>query len=99
MHGVGDLHAREALLKPEPHMPTPAGDERGAGAELAQDTFVEETTQPNLLLRALSGDAFATLQPHMERVEISLLEVLTEAGAPYEHVYFPETGVISIVNR
>ena len=80
-------------------MRTSTGHEPGLGAHAAPASFVEETTQPNLLLRAMPAEALAALEPHMERMVVSLLEVLADSGKPHEHVYFPETGVISIVNR
>jgi CRP-like cAMP-binding protein len=77
-------------------MHTPIGHERGDARE---PSLVTETPQANLILRALPADALASLEPHMERVEVPLLEVLAREGEPYEYVYFPETGVISIVNK
>ena len=60
---------------------------------------VEDSPRPNRLLRAMPADVVALLEPHMERLNVPLLEVLGEPGVPFEHVFFPETGVISIVNK
>lgn len=53
----------------------------------------------NRLLRALPAAELALLQPHLERFELQVMEVLAEADAPLTHVYFPEHGVISVVRR
>ena len=54
----------------------------------------------NRLLRALPDEEYALLAPHMERrVCEEVFTVLTPANEPYSHVYFPEVGVISIVNE
>jgi CRP-like cAMP-binding protein len=52
---------------------------------------------PNRLLAALPDAVYARLQPRMRLVEYALGQVLAETGAPIEDVYFPHTGIISLV--
>jgi CRP-like cAMP-binding protein len=80
-------------------MPSPTRDSRAQEDVTSPPFAVEDSLQPNRLLRAFPADAIARLEPHMERMDIPLLEVLAEPGVPYEHVFFPETGVISLVNK
>jgi CRP-like cAMP-binding protein len=51
----------------------------------------------NLLLRTLSQADHALLQPHLERREAHIGQVLYEPNEPIERVHFPEGGVASIV--
>lgn len=53
----------------------------------------------NRLLSALPADVLTALEPHFEHVEIELLRVLVDANARFTHVFFPLTGVISIVSQ
>jgi CRP-like cAMP-binding protein len=53
----------------------------------------------NQLLQTLSVGDFGALQPHLQPIELVRDAVLVEAGAPLAHVYFPESGIISIVIR
>ncbi|WP_053080630.1 Crp/Fnr family transcriptional regulator, partial [Methylobacterium variabile] len=57
----------------------------------------QQATTRNLLLRALSPDDFAQLQPHLEPMTSQLREELIEAGEPIRELYFPETGFASVV--
>lgn len=80
------------MQRPDGHRPELDTESPGA-------SLLEQTAQPNHLLRALPADVLAALAPHLERVDVPLLETLASEGEPYEHVYFPETGVISIVSK
>ena len=51
----------------------------------------------NRLLAGLAPRDWARLQPHLERVDLVLHETLTKQGKPIEYVYFPENGMISLV--
>lgn len=51
----------------------------------------------NHLLAALPADEFARLEPHLERVSLSLGEVIYESGELLEYVYFPTTAIISLL--
>jgi CRP-like cAMP-binding protein len=52
----------------------------------------------NHLLAALPAIEWARFQPHIERVALERGAVLHEAGMPLIHVYFPESGVVSLVS-
>jgi CRP-like cAMP-binding protein len=51
----------------------------------------------NLILASLSDEISRALSAHLKPVEFKFGEVLTEAGAPIKNVYFPHTGIISLV--
>ena len=52
---------------------------------------------PNRLLAALPSDVFSALAPHLNTVELKFGDVLAEAGGTIRQVYFPYSGVISLV--
>jgi len=51
----------------------------------------------NLILRALCKDDLALLDPHFEPVALPLRLSVEKPLKPIEHVYFPDTGILSIV--
>jgi CRP-like cAMP-binding protein len=51
----------------------------------------------NLILAGLSAAEYDCLKPHLESISLRTGEVLAEMGTRVEYVYFPQTGVISIV--
>lgn len=51
----------------------------------------------NRILGRLSPEDFRRLEPHLQRTEMPSKHPLYEADTPLEHVYFPETGVASIL--
>jgi CRP-like cAMP-binding protein len=51
----------------------------------------------NHLLSHLSGADFALLQPNLEPVAMPLRLKLEIPNKPIGHVYFPETGIVSVV--
>ena len=51
----------------------------------------------NRLLVALPRDEHDRLLPHLEKVSLPLRDILYEANGPIAHVYFPLTGVVSLV--
>jgi CRP-like cAMP-binding protein len=53
--------------------------------------------QPNRLLAALSAVDFALLAPHLKDVRHKQGVLLQEAGDPIKVVYFPRTGMISLL--
>jgi CRP-like cAMP-binding protein len=70
-------------------LPTSSGDDEG-----------QARTRPgerNRLLRALSDAAYAQLVPRMEKVSLTMGQVLYEADTPIEHAYFIQRGVASLV--
>jgi CRP-like cAMP-binding protein len=52
---------------------------------------------PNRLLASLPASVFAGVQPHLKLVELKLGDVLAEAGSAIKRVYFPHSGIISLV--
>jgi CRP-like cAMP-binding protein len=54
---------------------------------------------PNRFLASLPKDACDWLRPYLEPVDLPLRKILYEAGQPIEHVYFPGSGMISLVIR
>ena len=55
-------------------------------------------TISNQLLCALSSDDLAALRPSLEPIALPKGFVLVEAGKPCEWAYFPDAGMISVVN-
>ena len=51
----------------------------------------------NRLLGALSAADFALLAPHLREIEFDLGSLLQEAGEIVEHVYFPLSGMVSLL--
>ena len=51
----------------------------------------------NRLLASLPKDEYKRLLPHLEKVSLPLREILYEADGPIPHIYFPLTGVVSLV--
>ncbi len=52
---------------------------------------------PNLLLARLPSKVFADIRPHLQLVELTHGDVLAEAGDTLKRVYFPHSGIISLV--
>src|SRR3954462_14740152 len=51
----------------------------------------------NQLLASLPAQVASTLQPHLELAELNFGDVLADAGQPVTRVYFPHSGIISLV--
>jgi CRP-like cAMP-binding protein len=51
----------------------------------------------NGLLAALPPEDFERLRPHMTPVELPLGAVVYESGSPLRHVYFPVSGIVSLL--
>ncbi|ESY39452.1 Crp/Fnr family transcriptional regulator [Mesorhizobium sp. M0152] len=51
----------------------------------------------NHVLKTLSSEDFARLQPSMHHVELGIKAQLEVSYQPIERVYFPETGIASVV--
>ncbi len=52
---------------------------------------------PNLLLASLRPADFEMLRPHLKPIELVHETVLFETGDPIDRVYFPTSGIISLV--
>ena len=48
-------------------------------------------------MNGLGADELTWLQPNLTQVRLSTGEPLNQAGAPIEHVYFPESGMVSML--
>jgi CRP-like cAMP-binding protein len=59
----------------------------------------ESNSHKNELLRRMSADDLALLQPHLERCILELKTTLEAAGSKIEAVYFPEEGIGSVIAR
>jgi CRP-like cAMP-binding protein len=51
----------------------------------------------NRLLAVLPPEVFTRLSPSLERVTLPLGHVLSEAGGESDHVYFPTTAIVSLL--
>lgn len=51
----------------------------------------------NRMLASLSQATQRALEPHLKTVELAHGTVVFESGSTVEHVYFPQSGVISLV--
>ena len=56
-----------------------------------------QPTVGNSLLRTLPASDYALLAPHFKRIPLPVKLRLHEAGRGIDRVYFPESGIISIV--
>lgn len=52
----------------------------------------------NRLLAALPEEEYALLQPQLERVPLAYRQDIYLAGAPIYDVYFPESGIVSLLS-
>src|SRR5207248_11390042 len=52
----------------------------------------------NCILRRLPQVQWKRLQPDLELIRMQRRTSLYEPGRPFDYVYFPETGVASIIN-
>src|SRR6185503_3843859 len=52
---------------------------------------------PNRLLSALPANEFAAVKAHLKPLELAFGTVVAEAGSSIKRVYFPHSGVISLV--
>lgn len=67
------------------------------GLEVTMEVLGPAPERPrNRILRSL-GDSYAALVPALERVRFTIRELIYDIDQPIEHVYFVESGVISVV--
>ncbi len=59
--------------------------------------MAKSANSPNRLLAALSQPDFDLLGPHLRTIKLVHEDVLLEAGDTVDRVYFPHSGVISLV--
>jgi CRP-like cAMP-binding protein len=55
------------------------------------------TVHGNRLLSGLSGEDRALLDPHLSRVQLRLRDEVERPNRPIKSVFFPESGIISVV--
>src|SRR4051812_32929825 len=51
----------------------------------------------NRILNSLPQNIFAALEPHLRHTDLVFASVIAETDKPVDLVYFPNTGVISLV--
>jgi len=59
--------------------------------------MVSSVRSPNRLLTSLSSADFELLVPRLKTIKLVRTTVLFEAGNPIKRVYFPHSGIISLV--
>jgi hypothetical protein len=52
----------------------------------------------NHLLRALPAEERARWEPHLQPVDMTLGSVIYESDATLDHMYFPTTSIVSLLN-
>jgi CRP-like cAMP-binding protein len=55
------------------------------------------TQSPNRILNSLPQNIFAAVEPHLKHVKLAFGTVVAETDRPVDRVYFPDTGIISLV--
>jgi CRP-like cAMP-binding protein len=68
-----------------------------ARPEKAAATSSLQTPKQNQILAALPAEAYARLLPNLELIQLPLGGVLYEPGVQMDYVYFPITGIISML--
>jgi CRP-like cAMP-binding protein len=59
--------------------------------------MIDQTTVRNRLLASLTSNDFALLAPYMTRMDLDRDYVLVAPSQPIEHIYFVESGMVSVV--
>jgi CRP-like cAMP-binding protein len=60
---------------------------------------IQQSTVQNRLLKALSTDDFALLQPHLQPQAVHLHQMMIAPYASIEQLFFPESGFTSVVSE
>jgi CRP-like cAMP-binding protein len=68
-----------------------------AGLKPAIDTAPSRADVRNRLLSKMGAYDFALLAPHLEMVALKERQIVEVPGKPITHVYFIETGIVSVV--
>jgi CRP-like cAMP-binding protein len=68
-----------------------------ARAEKAAAASSQPTPKQNQILAALPVEEYARLLPNLELIQLPLGAVLYEPGVEMDYVYFPITGIISLL--
>jgi hypothetical protein len=70
-------------------------ERRRRGPAERQESVMAQS--PNRILNALPQNIFAAMEPHLRDVTLAFGDFIAETGAPVANVYFPFTGVVSLV--
>ena len=65
--------------------------------KLKAPPLVPRPATANRLLASLAPDDLALITAHLEAVHLTLRDVLYDPGSEIEHVYFPTTGCVSMI--
>jgi CRP-like cAMP-binding protein len=84
MHDTADLDAAATERSDAARRPAPAP----AGAALR-----------NRLLLSLPPNELELIRMHLEPCKLEPLQLLVDGNAPIAHVYFPDSGIISVLSR
>ncbi|HEY8579005.1 MAG TPA: Crp/Fnr family transcriptional regulator [Beijerinckiaceae bacterium] len=60
---------------------------------------MSQTCYANKLLRSMAADDFQALQTHLEPHDLNRRQVIVHRNAVVTHVYFPESGQVSVLAR
>ena len=60
---------------------------------------LEQSSEQNWLLKSVDADDYRWISEHLKPVDLKLGDVFAERDQPFEYVYFPETGVVSVTNQ
>src|ERR1043166_6937181 len=62
---------------------------------MARESVMSQSS--NRILNSLPQNIFAAMQPHLKSTDLNFGDVIAETGEPVKRVYFPHSGVISLV--
>jgi CRP-like cAMP-binding protein len=74
------------------------GHSAGVGTEAHYSSTRPGQEERNLLLDALPARDFEQIRSRLEPVSLRLAETIYEADSPIGHVYFPQSGMVSMVS-
>ena len=77
----------------------PGGHARAFSSAAAHTAAEQQLAERNRLLRVLPPEEYAWLLPQLTTVPLKTKDVLAGANEPFRHVYFIESGVVSVVNH
>jgi hypothetical protein len=66
---------------------------------LLRDASVTDTTHRNRPLHTITLMGYANFDGRLERVDVNVPDMLARQGESFTHAWFPETCVISLVNK
>jgi CRP-like cAMP-binding protein len=59
----------------------------------------EQSSEQNWLLKSVDAHDYQWISEHLKPVDLKVGDVFAERDQPFEYVYFPETGVVSVTNQ